>query len=371
MKLFKEYKNIDIIFLILFGLLLLAGIIIFQTASSVSSYLASGNPYMYFKTHIIQGILPGVVIFGIVSYIPYFWYKKLSVLGYIIALGLNLLIFIPGFGKTIYGATRWVSIAGFDFQASELLKIALLLYIAALLSQFKHKINSLPKLMIVVGIVLISVALVVVGQSNLSTGILLFSSSAAMIYHSELHKRYIFILGGVAMAFVFFAIVLSPYRLNRINTFLEGGQEDMLGSGYQIEQSLIAVGSGGLFGVGWNQSRQKFKYLPESRSDSIFAIFSEEAGFVGVSLLVGLFAAITFRIIWLSTQVSDTFAHYILIGGATWFMMQVFVNIGSTIRLIPVTGIPLPFISGGNTSIWVLSVLFGIIANISKYKIKS
>jgi cell division protein FtsW len=362
-------QGIDPIILISFGILILLGLVILQTASSVISFLEYKDPYYYFVQQLIRGVIPGIILFVIFAKFPYQWLRKLTLIGFLITLGINCLVFIPSFATVINGATRWVQIGGFSFQPSELLKLALLLYLAILLTQFKHTINAPSKLFFVLGVIVLSVGLVVKGQSNLSTGILLTAISGSMLFQSSLKLKYLGILVIIGIIGALLFIRLEPYRWGRAITYLEGQEQDKLGKGYQIDQSLIAVGSGGVLGLGWSQSRQKFLYVPEAKTDSIFAIFGEEAGLIGITILMSIFAVTIFRIIWLSVNVKDDFARYILIGAATWLSLQIFFNIGATIKLIPVTGVTLPFISYGSTSILILCVLFGIIANISTHRI--
>lgn len=362
-------QGIDPVMLMSFGLLILFGLVILQTASSVVSFLEYQDPYYYFLQQLIKGVIPGIILFIVFAKFPYQWLRKWTFIGFLLTIGVNCLIFVPGFASTVNGATRWIQIAGFSFQPSELLKLALLLYLAMLLAKFKQNINIPSTLFFVLGVIGMSVGLVIIGQSNLSTGLLLAAISGAMLFQSPLKLRYFAILAliGIIGASVF--VFSKDYRIKRVETFIQGQEEDKLGSGYQIDQNLIAVGSGGVLGVGWSQSRQKFLYLPEAKTDSIFAIFGEEAGLIGITILMSIFGAAIFRIIWLSANIKDDFARYILIGSATWLSLQIFLNIGATIKLIPLTGVTLPFVSYGSSSILILCVLFGIIANISTHRV--
>ncbi len=365
----KEFlQGIDPVILISFGLLILFGLVILQTASSVVSFLEYKDPYHYFLQQLIKGVIPGIILFILFAKTPYQWLRKVTFIGFLIILCINCLVFIPSFATTVNGATRWIQIGGFSFQPSELLKLALLLYLAMLLAKFKKSINIPSTLFFVLGVIGLSVGIVVTGQSNLSTGILLTGISGGMLFQSPLKLRYLGVLALVGIVGAILFIRLEPYRWERAVIYMQGQEQDKTDKGYQIDQSLIAVGSGGLMGVGWSQSRQKFLYLPEAKTDSIFAIFGEEAGLIGIIILLSIFTVTILRIIWLSANIKDDFARYILIGAATWLSLQIFFNIGATIKLIPVTGVTLPFISYGSTSILILCVLFGIIANISTHR---
>lgn len=358
-------QKVDPVFVVTAGILLLVGLIILQSASGPSSYAVSKNPYSELIRQLKFGVLPGLAAFFLISQVNYSIYKKLSGLIWIGVIGLNLLIFVPSIKVTANGATRWISIAGFSIQPSEFLKLGLLIYLAALLAQFGAKINRINNLFIISFIIAISTWIVVVPQSNLSTSILLLLISCSMIFQSKIKLRFVAIAIIVIAIIGGAAISSKQYRRDRFMTFFQpdkASKDEIM----QSENNLIAVGSGGLTGVGWGQSRQKFGYLPEASTDSIFAIFAEEFGFVGAVLLLFIFFIIIIRIVWISMRVKDDFARYILIGAATWIMFQSLINIATTIRLAPVTGIPLPFVSAGGSSILVLCILFGIIANISK-----
>lgn len=360
----------DPVFIILSGILLLVGLIILQSASGYISYNKYGGPYVELVEQLKLGVLPGIVLFFVFSSINYGVWRRLSGIGWFLIMGINSLIFVPSFALTINGATRWIQLFGVQLQPSEPLKLALILYLAVLLSSFDKNINK-KRVLFMMGVVMsLSALLVIYFQSNLSTGAILLAISISMIFQSKVNLQYILgFLGVLAIAGIL-SITTVDYRRNRVITLFQPDQAktEKDGSAYQSNNNLIAVGSGGIFGVGWGESRQKFGYLPEVSTDSIFAIFAEETGFVGVTLLVSLFLAIILRILWLARQLEDDFGRYILVGAATWLALQTFINIATTIRIFPVTGVPLPFISAGGTSLLIFCILFGIVSNISQYR---
>jgi len=377
MKQNNVLKGVDSVILISTGLLLLVGLIILQSASGPSSYKFFGNAYTDFISQLQKGVLPGLFLFLIFANFSLKWLRRLSVLGWITMIGFNALIWVPGIGVEVNGARRWLEIGSFRIQPAEFLKLALLICMATILFHLGKNINRFQSLLWITFIMGISASIVIVGQSSLSNGIILISIALSILFQSKIKLKFIAIFASIAVVAIIVSIfypqnnnntVNNNYREKRFTTFLQSENTSSLDEKYHTNNNMIAVGSGGIFGVGLGESRQKFFYLPEASTDSIFAVFAEEAGFVGVILLLALFLTIIFRILFLYTQISDDFSRYILIGGVTWFTIQTLINIAPVIQLAPVTGVPLPFVSEGGTSMMVFCALFGIIANISKYR---
>jgi cell division protein FtsW len=362
-----KLKGIDSWFLISVGILLLVGLVILQSASGPISNNTHGYVYYEVVNQLVKGVLPGLLIFFIFSNLKFNLFKKFAIFGWIIAIGLNIMVLIPQFGVTVKGATRWLDIAGVRIQPSEILKLAIILCLAALLTQLGKKINNIGVFILISSIIGIGAGIVIMVQTSLSNGIILLVISASILFQSKLKFRFIGIFMTIVLIVGIVAISKEDFRLTRLFTFLnpENATQD---DKRQIENNLIAVGSGGLTGLGLGESRQKFFYLPEASTDSVFAVFAEESGFIGAIILVILFLFIIWRILWLHTRVFDEFSRYILIGGATWISFQTFINIATTIQLAPVTGVTLPLVSAGGSSTIVFCALFGIIANISKYR---
>lgn len=367
MRTAQKIKGIDPLFLISIGILLLLGLVILQSASGPVSHDKYGYIYYELVNQLIKGVLPGIAIFFLLANIKFSFIKKFAIFGWIVAMALNVMVLIPQFGVEVKGASRWIDIGWFRIQPSEILKLAIILCLAIVLTKLGERINRIWAILLVSAIIGIGGFIVIISQTSLSNGVILLVISASILFQSKLKFRFIAIFMTIALIVGIGAILKEPFRITRLSTFWqpENATQDEKN---QIENNLIAVGSGGLTGVGLGESRQKFFYLPEASTDSIFAIFAEETGFVGAILLTALFLYIIWRILWLHIKVDDEFSRYILIGAVTWIALQTFINIATTIQLAPVTGVTLPFISAGGSSMIVFCALFGIIANISKYR---
>lgn len=376
-------KGVDTVFLVSTGILLLVGLIILQSASGPSSHKFFGNAYAEFISQLQKGVLPGLFLFFLFANLSLNWIRRLSILGWVAMIILNASLLVPSIGVEVNGAKRWLDIGIARIQPAEFLKLALLVCIATILFKLGKNINRLQSLLLITFIIGISAAIVIVGQSSLSNGIILITIALSMLFQSKIKFRFIAIFAIIASLAIIVSIFYplnnnkqnndnttnkDNYRKERITTLFQPENASSLDAKYQTDNNMVAVGSGGLLGVGIGESRQKFFYLPEASTDSIFAVFAEEAGFVGTMLLLGLFLTIIFRILFLHSHINDEFSRYILIGGVTWFAVQTLINIAPTIQLAPVTGVPLPFVSEGGTSMIVFCILFGIIANISKYR---
>ncbi len=365
----EKLKNIEPIFLVIFIMIVILGLTILQTASSISSYKLTGNLYYHLLQQIQKGILPGSILFFIVSMINYKYYKKyyIYLIIFFVSVLINLALLIPALGNTVNGAQRWLDIGIIRIQPSEIMKISIILLVSGYLSNVKEKINDWGNLIRYVMLMGVVVFLVAYLQSNLSTALVLIVTSGSILFQSKIKIDKIIILILTLIIVVFIAISSTPYRISRVKTYLSNN-EDVQNQDYHSYQNLISIGSGGTLGVGWNQSRQKFMYVPEVLGDSIFSIYAEEAGFIGVVFLLGLYLAIIQRMYSILLKTDDIFGKYILIGVITWFVVQILLNIGSNIKLIPLTGMTLPFVSFGSSSIIISFILFGIVANISKYR---
>jgi cell division protein FtsW len=362
-----KLKGIDSFFLVAIGILLLFGLVILQSASGPSSNNSYGYVYYELVNQLIKGVVPGLIIFLLFSNLKFNLFKKFAILGWIFAIALNIMVLVTPFGVSVKGASRWLDIGILRIQPSEVLKLAIILCLAVVLKQLGNKINNIRSIILISAIIGIGGVIVIAGQTSLSNGIVLLAISISVLFQSQIKFRFILMFIGMCLIAGILAVSTTNFRTTRITTFLqpENATQD---EKTQIENNLIAVGSGGFVGVGLGESRQKFFYLPEASTDSIFAVFAEETGFVGAMGLVFLFLVIIWRILWLHIKVSDEFSQYILVGGATWIALQTFINIATTIQLAPVTGVTLPFVSAGGSSMIVFCALFGIIANISKYR---
>lgn len=362
----KRFIQVDKPFLLTLFLLVAVGFLILASAS-LSLLSRQGPEYGSVMLNQSIGLVMGIIALIITAQIDYKIWRRYAFYILITAIILNLLVFIPGIGFAHGGATRWINLRFFTFQPSEFLKIAFIVYFAAWLSKAKEKIKEtkygLIPFLITVGIVG-SVALM---QSDTDVLISIFLSGLAMLFISGIRWKDIGILVIICTLGIGLLAYTRPYVRARINTFIHPTM-DKQGSGYQIQQSLIAIGSGGWFGRGFGQSIQKFGYLPEPIGDSIFAVYGEEFGFVGTTLLLIIFVLFATRGLKIVSNTPDTFGGLLALGIMIVYVAQFFMNIGAMTGMIPLSGMPLPFVSQGGTALIFFLAEAGIILNISKYQ---
>ena len=301
-----------------------------------------------------------------VSKINYSIYYKYANTILIFSLILLILVLIPGIGSVRNGSRSWFGIGSFGIQPSEAAKISLIIFTSKYLSLSDKYINSYIKgILPILFITLIFFGLIML-QPDLGTGLILCLSILAILYIAGVSLKF-FLFGGVlGIIGVIFLIIIAPYRMNRITSFLDPWK-DALGTGFQMIQSLYAIGPGGLFGLGYLNSIQKHFYLPEPQTDFIFSIIAEEFGIIGVLFVVLLFGIILYRGIKISSSCSNSFGKYLSFGILFQLIFQAILNLSVVVGLIPVTGVTLPFLSYGGSSLLVSMFSMGIILNISKY----
>ncbi|MEK7076047.1 MAG: putative lipid II flippase FtsW [Patescibacteria group bacterium] len=347
-------------------ILIVFGLIILSSAGIVDGQKKFGSPYYYLTHQFLYGVIPGLIGMFILSLIDYRFWKKISLFVLVGSLALMIMIFLPNFGHGLKGATRWISFGVLSFQPAEILKLSLIIYLAAWFGNrngrtHRWSYGTMPFL-----IVLAFVALLLFLQPDVGTLIIVSLISLGIYFLAgPSYKQF---AGILLVLFIGLSaiIVVEPYRFDRLKSFWDPSI-DPRGSSYQINQSLISIGSGGLFGVGYNNSSQKQGgFLPEVIGDSIFAIIAEELGLVGSALTVGLFGALCLFLVDIAKNASDKFGVLLVMGINIWIMSQAFVNIAAISGLVPLTGIPLPFISYGGTALAVLLSGMGIVFNIAK-----
>lgn len=346
-------------------ILLVFGLIILSSAGIVEGQKKFGSSYYYLTHQILYGLLPGLGLMFILSKIDYKFWKKISLLILFGALFLMILIFMPKFGYGLKGATRWLSIGGFSFQPSEVLKLSLILYLAAWFGNRDERIRNWTYGLAPFFIVLSFVGVLLLLQPDIGTLIVVTLISVAMYFFAGSPMKHFLVIGLIIVGAVTLMVVFEPYRLDRLKTFIDPSI-DPKGISYQVNQSLISIGSGGMFGVGFGKSTQKFGFLPEVINDSIFAILAEELGFIGAGALLGLFIFFTLLMVWTANRISDKFGKLIIMGMTTWIVGQAFINIAAISGLVPLTGIPLPFVSYGGTAMAILLAGMGIVLNIAR-----
>ena len=346
-------------------ILIAAGFFILASASIGLTAKRDLPPYYFVARQLLTGGLIGFIGLALTSRINYRRWRPLAFWIFLLSVALTLLVFVPKIGLEFGGAKRWIGVGAFNFQPSEFLKFGYILYLAALFSADRSEVKSwrggfIPFVLvtgIVGGIFIFEPDIGSLGVTVLS-GLLLFLIAGGGLRHLGV----LIILGAVLL---FILVQLEPYRLERISVFLDPSY-DPQDSGYQIKQALIAIGSGGIFGRGFGMSRQKFQYLPEPVGDSIFAVAAEEFGFIGSLVLIGLFVVFAWRGFLVSSEARDSFGRLLGSGIVILIVVQSLINIAALTGLLPLTGIPLLFVSQGGSAFAVALSAIGILLNISK-----
>jgi len=355
----------------LFGLvviLLTSGIVVLTSVSTIFSQENFGNTTHYLFHQIIYGLIPGIVLGFIAFKVKLTTIKKWALLIFLLSLILMVLVFIPGLSITVGGASRWLNLGIISLQPSEFIKLASIFYLAAWLTSpkrlrqsSKEKLIEFIYFLVIMGVLIFLLTL----QSDISTLGIIITVAVIMYFLSNTSLRYSILLVLISIGSFFLLIKIAPYRIKRVQVLL-GLIKDPMGLGYQIKQILITIGSGGLFGLGLGMSSQKFGFIPQTISDSIFAMIAEETGFIGSVILILLFLILFWRGFRISKKTEDGFSKLLAIGIISWTCIQVFVNIGAMVGILPLTGIPLPFISYGGSHLIAEMVGVGVLLNISK-----
>lgn len=353
----NKAAGIDLGLLVTVFVLVIFGLIMVYDASVVQAYKDYGNKYFYIRQQLIWVVLG----FFFLWFFSKFDYRNLRILAlpiFAVSILLLLAVLIPGLGVNAGGAHRWLSLGFVTIQPVEIAKLASIIFFAAL---FERKIKTAPFLIAVAVISLIIGYL----QKDLGSTIVFFLTSLAVYIFAGAKLKYTLGLIPFAVMAGLVFILSSTYRKQRVLAFLDPFS-DPQGYTYHISQVLIALGTGGFMGLGIGQSRQKFEYIPEVTTDSIFAIVGEELGFVGSIFLISLFFYLIYRCLKVVEKVKDPFGSVLAFGLTSWIAIQCIINLGAMVSLIPLTGVPLPFISYGGSALLANLVAMGIILNISK-----
>ena len=346
----------------LIGLLLLAGIgvIMVFSASMYSSTINGEKGYALFLKQLVFVIL-GVTVMGVMSKIDYRVYKKYYIVGIVVSVFLLIIVLIPGIGLKVNGARRWIDFKVTTFQPSELAKVAVILYFSTIISRkpgiIKENMPFLLNCMLPLGLICGLTAI----EPSLSAAMAIALAAGGVLYFAGIKFKLFYPYLGFGLLAVAGLMIAEPWRLDRFNVFLGKGGYD-----YQISQSLLAIGTGGIFGRGLGNGKQKYLFLPELQNDFIFANIAEEFGFIGCLLVLGLFAFVIWRGFQIAQKSQDTFAYLYTSSVMLLLAFQVLVNIGVASAIIPVTGMALPFISAGGSSMIILFAMMGPILNISR-----
>lgn len=354
-----------VLLLLIIGLTLF-GFIMVSSASFVVGDQFHDDSFFFAKHQVFYGGSFGLVAFLIGYFVPYRFWRVLALPGFIVTLVLLVLVFVPGLQVAYGGASRWIGIGPLTIQPTEFAKLTFILYLAALLEKKGEDVRDFKKSVMPFLVISGLIGLLIMLQPDMGTLLGIALIAAAMIYVAEFRLRHLFMLFGGA--FAVFAVFLNTakYRLDRIIVYLHP-ELDPQGIGYQINQALLAVGTGGLWGQGLGRSRQKYHYLPEPAGDSIFAIIAEELGLFRTSSVLLAFAIIGWRGFAIARKTPDVFGRLLATGITAWIIFQTFINVGSILGVSPLTGIPLPFISYGGSALAMVLFAAGVLLNISKY----
>ena len=351
---------ITVIGLTLFGLMMIA------SASQVIAERFREDAFFFLKHQLFYGGTVGMVAFITAVLTPYRAWRVIAVPAILLSVVLLVLVFVPGLSVESGGASRWIGLGPITIQPTEITKLAFILYLAALFESKGSEVRSLQQSVVPFLVIMGVIGGLIVLQPDIGTLMSIIIIAAAMIYAGGFRLRHLALLGLGGLALFLVLVNTASYRLNRIITYLHP-ELDPQGVGYQINQALLAVGSGGLWGLGFGRSRQKYQFLPEPAGDSIFAVISEELGLVRTLLVLAAFGVIAWQGYSIARRAPDTFGQLVAVGITTWIVSQMFINAGSILGITPLTGIPLPFISYGGSALVTMLFAVGILLNISRY----
>lgn len=358
-------KKFDYILLTLVIVLVIFGLLMVYSASNVVALYKYNDRAYFIKRQLIFSVV-GLLLMFIMMHVSIDKIIKSTNYIFIISVILLILVLIPGIGVVRGGARSWIGFGSFSIQPAEIIKVALILFLSKVIDKIKNSIHKF-KMVIMLLLIIVFIFGLIMLQPDFGTGLVIVGSSILLMFCGGVKLKYFFILGGMGIFGLACLIISAPYRMERILAFLDPWS-DPLGSGFQAIQALFSIAPSGLFGLGYNNSVQKHFFLPEPQNDFIFAIVCEELGLIGGIFLIGAFLFIIIRIIKMVYQIENTYYQLILLGSASSLFVQVFINLGVVIGLLPVTGITLPIISYGGSSLIFTLIMLGIVINISQYR---
>ncbi len=364
MRKFENQKP-DFLFAITVAGLVFFGIVMISSSSVVISMERFGHNYYYVGQQLIS-LIVGLIALFITYNLDYRFWRKNSFWLMVVTLILLVLVFVPGIGKAAGGAHRWIGIGSQWFQPSEIVKLSFIIYLSAWLDRRGEKVQSFILGFVPFSFLILLVGALIMLQPDLGTMSVIFLTASAIYFSAGANLAHIIIGAGGVAVILGILIKTAPYRLQRFLVFLNPSA-DTQGAGYHINQSLLAIGSGGFWGLGFGQSKQKYLYLPQVQTDSIFAVIAEEMGFFRSLMLLAAFAFLGYLGFRIAKNAPDNFSRLLVVGITTWILVQAFINIGAMLGILPLTGVPLPFISFGGSSLIILLAAVGIILNISRH----
>lgn len=356
-------QTLGLTMIVLVVVLSLLGSVMVLSASSVAAIEQTGSSFTVFLRQCVWlGIgLVALLLGARVDYHRWAGLVPVLVLG---ALALLVLVLVPGIGVRVNGAQRWIGVGGMQLQPAEPAKFALVVFCAALVARNRHRIHDLRVVLRPVLVVLGVFSLLLMSQPNLGTTVVICLIVGGMLLYAGLPGRVLVVLGGAASLVGLVFALSADYRRERVTAFLNPW-EDAGDTGYQAIQSLIGVASGGVSGTGLGASRAKWGFLPEAHTDFVFAVIGEELGLIGALVVVGLFAATITCGLRIAARARDGFGAVLAVGLTTWFAVQAFVNVGAVLSLLPITGVPLPFVSFGGSSLLATMLAAGVLVNVA------
>ena len=359
-------KKFDLLLFITIITISLFGIIMIYSASYIWAEYKFNDPFKFVKHQGLFFII-GIIMMLITSKIPYkVYFEKANTL-LLLSIILLILVIIPGIGTVRNGSRSWFGIGSFGIQPSEFAKLTLIIFTSKYLTKNEKNLKYIKKgVLPILGIVILVFDLIML-QPDFGTGMIILVSIIGLLFVSGVDFKFFIRLGLIGVVGIVLLIAIAPYRLERILSFLNPWS-DPLGSGFQIIQSLYAIGPGGLFGQGFMNSRQKHFYLPEPQTDFIFSIISEEFGFLGILIVATLFTIIIFKGFKIAQNSGDKFAKFLAFGITFGLAFQAILNLMVVVGLIPVTGVTLPFLSYGGSSLLITLISMGVLLNISRYQ---
>ena len=340
------------------------GLVMILSASSISAFADYGSSFTFFRKQLLWAIVAFGAYFAS-SRIDYHRWRGVSFLFYAVSAALLVIVLVPGIGISVGGSARWVGVGPFSFQPSEIVKLAMVLVVADVLSRRSEKsLREFSQMAIPVLPGLGFIVFLVMMQPDLGTTIVISVIALGLLFIAGASLRHLIPVGLIGSGLALGAALAEDYRRARLLAFLDPWA-DPLNTGYQTIQSLIALGSGGLFGVGLGASRQKWSYIPNSHTDFIFAILGEELGLLGTFMVLGLFVFIAYLGIRIAKRAPDRFGMLVASGVTIWIAFQALVNMGAVTAAMPITGVPLPLVSFGGTSLLITMTALGILNNIA------
>lgn len=361
----KTYHKPDYVLILIVFIIMIFGLFMLSSASSVISFEKFGDSNYLLKHQLIYGILIGLIGLIIMARIDYHVWRRFAFALFALNILLLLAVFLPGIGYGYQGARRWLQLGAFLLQPTEVLKLTFIIYLATLFEKNSQGIKEATYGLIPFLVMLGIVVLLIMMQPDMGTMIVISVIALAIYFMAGAPIKHLvwIILGSTGLLLLL--IKIAPYRAARFTIFLNPAL-DPQGLGYHINQALLAIGSGGIFGLGFGHSRQKYLYLPEVTGDSIFAIMAEELGLILCIAFIALFLVLMYRGFKIAKNSPDIFGKLLAAGITTWFVLQAFINIAAMVTLLPLTGIPLPFVSYGSSALATSLIAVGILINISR-----